>query len=67
MGTGWSLHAVLPPPGVAEGVQATLDLVVAQMSQWEAASDLSRFNHALAGDWHGVPPELLHVVAAALD
>jgi thiamine biosynthesis lipoprotein len=66
MGTGWSLHAVSPPSGAAEGVQAALDLVVAQMSQWEAASDLSRFNRGAAGVWHEVPPEFAHVVEAAL-
>ena len=66
MGTDWSLRAVLPPPGAAEGVQAALDLVVAQMSQWEAASDLTRFNRGAAGVWHEIPVEFAHVVAAAL-
>lgn len=66
MGTGWSLHAVSPSPGAAEGVQGALDLVVAQMSQWEAASDLSGFNRGAAGVWHEVPPEFAHVVEAAL-
>ena len=66
MGTSWLLHAVSPPAGIADGVQAAFDLVVAQMSQWEAGSDLSRFNRAPAGDWHRVPAELAHVVSAAL-
>lgn len=61
MGTDWSLRAVSPPPGAAEGVQAALDLVVAQMSQWEAASDLSRFNRGEAGVWHEIPFEFAHV------
>ncbi|WP_428681582.1 FAD:protein FMN transferase [Sphingopyxis sp.] len=67
MGTDWSLHAVSAPAGTAAGVQAALDLVVAQMSQWEPDSDLSRFNHAPAGEWHRAPPEFFHVVAAAID
>lgn len=66
MGTNWSLHAVAPPAGAAERVQAALDLVVGQMSQWEPDSDLSRFNRAVPGLWHGVPRELAHVVETAL-
>jgi thiamine biosynthesis lipoprotein len=67
MGTSWSLHAVSAPADAASGVQAALDLVVAQMSQWEPDSDLSRVNRAPAGEWHRVPAEFAHVVAAALD
>jgi thiamine biosynthesis lipoprotein len=67
MGTSWSLQAVSPPAGTAEGVQAALDIVVAQMSQWEPASDLSRINRAAPGQWHDVPNELAHVVETALD
>jgi thiamine biosynthesis lipoprotein len=66
MGTDWSLQAVSPPAGTAEGVQAALDLVVAQMSQWEAGSDLSRFNRGAAGAWQDIPAEFAHVVEAAL-
>lgn len=67
MGTGWSLHAVLPPQGTAQRVQAALDLVVAQMSQWEAASDLSRFNRAAPGLWYAIPAEFAEVVEIALE
>ncbi|MGB3319840.1 MAG: FAD:protein FMN transferase, partial [Sphingopyxis granuli] len=66
MGTDWSLQAVAPPRDAAAIVQRALDLVVAQMSQWEPHSDLSRFNRAPAGAWQAVPPELLQVVEAAL-
>lgn len=64
MGTGWSLQAVAPPAGVVEGVQAAFDHVIAQMSQWEPESDLSRFNRAPAGEWCVIPPEFADVVAA---
>ena len=67
MGTSWSLQAVAPPAGAREGVQAALELVVAQMSQWEPASDLSRFNRAPAGEWIYVPAEFQAVVAAGLE
>ena len=66
MGTDWSLHAVASPAGVAAGVQTAFDRVVAQMSQWEADSDLSRFNRALAGEWHAISAEFAEVVAAGL-
>ena len=49
MGTGWSLRIVRPPVGTRAGVQGALDGVVAQMSQWEPGSDLSRFNRAAPG------------------
>ncbi len=66
MGTTWSLQAVAAPPSVVAGVQAALDRVVAQMSQWDAASDLSRFNRTAPGVWCDLPAEFAHVVDAAL-
>ncbi|KTE21896.1 thiamine biosynthesis protein ApbE [Sphingopyxis sp. H050] len=67
MGTSWSLQAVSPPAEAPACVEAALDRVVAQMSQWEADSDLSRFNRAPAGEWRAIPTEFADVVAAALD
>jgi thiamine biosynthesis lipoprotein len=66
MGTHWSLQAVAAPADAGPGVQAALDRVVAQMSQWEADSDLSRFNRTPPGIWRDVPVELAHVLTAAL-
>ena len=70
MGTTWSvrlaaarnadlhaLHAV---------IQARLDRVVAQMSTWEATSDISAYNRADAGEWRHVPDEFFAVLACAL-
>ena len=67
MGTNWSLHAVGPAEGAAEGVQAALDLVVAQMSQWRPDSDISRLNRSASGAWQELPAEFAHVVAAGLE
>ena len=67
MGTSWSLQAVAPPPHAAHGVQAALDRVVAQMSQWEPHSDLSRFNRAAPDAWQALPHEFATVLGAALD
>ena len=65
MGTDWSLQAVLPPAATVARVQAALDLVVAQMSQWEPESDLSRINRSAPDVWHEIPAEFAHVMAAA--
>ncbi len=67
MGTSWSLQAVSPPAATAHGVQAALGLVVEQMSQWEAESDLSRFNRAEPGSWCEIAEEFAQVMEAALD
>ncbi|WP_432770681.1 FAD:protein FMN transferase [Sphingopyxis sp.] len=66
MGTGWTLQAVSPPPDASARVEAALDRVVAQMSQWNAGSALSRFNRAPPGTWHEIPAEFGVVVGAAL-
>ncbi|MBA4758839.1 FAD:protein FMN transferase [Sphingosinicella sp.] len=70
MGTRWSVRLVVPAPGlvadISAGVQAVLDGVVAQMSTWEEASDISRFNRAAVGAWQAMPPDFLTVLSAAL-
>lgn len=48
------------------GIQQRLDLVVAQMSNWEADSDLSRFNRAAADTWHRLPDEFFEVLSCAI-
>lgn len=65
MGTTWSLHAAAAPPAAAAGVQAALDRVVGQMSQWEADSDLSRLNRGEPGVWQSLPAEFADVMEAA--
>lgn len=70
MGTRWSAKLVAADgvlPGLHAAIQATLDAVVAEMSTWEAASDISRFNCAPAGRWQALPPAFFHVLAAATD
>lgn len=66
MGTSWSVRAVGPPTGIAREIQAVLDQVVAQMSNWEEGSDISRFNRAAPGVWRMLPPEFATVLDAAL-
>ncbi|NII06664.1 FAD:protein FMN transferase [Luteibacter anthropi] len=70
MGSTWSVNAVLPDgandTAIRNGIQAEVDRVVAQMSTYEAESDLSSFNRAPAGTWQTLPPEFYTVLSYAL-
>ena len=70
MGTGWQIHAVVPrgmdPAAIRVAAQARLDALVAQMSHWEAGSELCRFNRLAAGDWATLSPDFAQVMQAAL-
>ena len=70
MGTTWSLRfdnpRMLPHAQVRAAVEEALGRVVAQMSHWEADSDISRFNRAPAGSRHRLPAEFAAVMACAL-
>lgn len=69
MGTTWSarlvLHDGITKAAARSAIQQALDQVVAQMSTWDSASDISRFNRAPPG-WHMLPPALMHVLDYAL-
>jgi thiamine biosynthesis lipoprotein len=70
MGTMWSVKfsedAAFSERDMQHAVEAQLALVVAQMSQWEAQSDISRFNRAEAGNWQMLPDAFFGVLKAAL-
>jgi FAD:protein FMN transferase len=70
MGCAWTVtyvpSAAAQPLALAHGIQATLERVVAQMSTWEADSDITRFNRAARGFWLPLPAELARVLACAL-
>ena len=71
MGTSWSVKLVasrsrdLHP--LHAGIQAELDRVVAQMSTWEADSDISRYNRASPNTWHALPDDFWNVLSSARD
>lgn len=68
MGTSWSALIVSPRPAAelrAAIVQA-LDGVIAEMSNWEVDSAVSRFNRAPPGSWQDLPDDLAHVLDTAL-
>jgi thiamine biosynthesis lipoprotein len=71
MGTSWSVRLVAAPDAACghlqQGLQQQLDLIVAEMSHWEAGSDLGRFNRAPAGSWQVLPPAFFDVLSYAMD
>jgi thiamine biosynthesis lipoprotein len=70
MGTSWSAQLMLPPgvrSNLGQQMQAELDGIVAEMSHWEPASTLGRYNRAPAGTWHVLPPRFAEVLDYALD
>jgi FAD:protein FMN transferase len=70
MGTSWSVRLLIDETAdcaeVHQGLQRELDMVVRQMSHWDAGSDLSRFNRGAPGSWHSIPPEFMEVLSYAL-
>ncbi|HEX8445293.1 MAG TPA: FAD:protein FMN transferase [Sphingomonas sp.] len=71
MGTSWSVRLAATPgfdgAAVFRAIKARLGTIVAEMSHWSPASDLSRFNRAPGGRWVSLAPDFAHVMAAALD
>jgi thiamine biosynthesis lipoprotein len=71
MGTSWSVRLVAAPDDACEhlqqGLQQQLDVVVAEMSHWEADSNLGRFNRAGEGSWQALPPAFFDVLSFAMD
>lgn len=68
MGTTWSVRLIAPfaAGDLRRPIEETLARIVAQMSPWEPASDVSRFNAAPAGTWHTLKPEFATVLGCAL-
>ncbi len=69
MGTRWSVRMSARSGTdlhvLHAGIQQALDLVVAQMSTWDPASDISRYAHAPAGTWLRLPAEFARVLDCA--
>ena len=70
MGTHWQLRAAGVAPDRLPGLQASVESlfarIVAQMSQWQPDSWLSRYNASAAGSWHPLPPDAERVLSTAL-
>lgn len=69
MGTIWRVRAVWPR-GDADRVEvaivARLDDLIAQMSHWQADSELCRFNRLTGGSWANLSPDFARVIDASL-
>jgi len=70
MGTGWRVRYAAPPgfdpTPLRAAIVVRLDGLITEMSQWEPASHLSRFNRLPAGGWADLPPDFATVIATAL-
>jgi thiamine biosynthesis lipoprotein len=70
MGTGWRVKLVRPlglnPASLRRAILARFDGLIAEMSQWEPNSRLSRFNRAAADSWIDLPSDFATVIACAL-
>ncbi|HRO16519.1 MAG TPA: FAD:protein FMN transferase, partial [Paracoccus sp. (in: a-proteobacteria)] len=70
MGTRWSalFHAAagFDPAPVRGALQAAVDRVDAQMSNWKPDSDLMRLNRAAPRAWVELPDGLMAVLQSAL-
>ncbi len=70
MGTRWSAQLVVRTDAEVPPVQAAMERalagVIAEMSTWEPASLISRFNRAEPGAWFALPPMMFAVLARAL-
>jgi len=69
MGTTWRVLAVsaCPTASLRAAVEGALAGVVAEMSHWDRASHLSRFNAAPVCTPVAIPPDFATVMRAALD
>jgi len=71
MGTRWSASvdcdAALGLEALRQDLAAAVEQVDAQMSPWKPESDLVRLNRAPVDAWVDLPPEILEVLACAMD
>jgi FAD:protein FMN transferase len=71
MGTRWSVTCDAAPDtdkqALHQALAAAVQQVDAQMSPWLPGSDLNRLNRAPPDTWLALPPEILEVLACALD
>lgn len=67
MGTSWSARIVDAPSDCANAIDSVLAGIIGQMSNWEAGSDISRFNRAPIGQWVTLPDDFMTVLRAGVD
>lgn len=71
MATRWSVLCDVDPQldqnALRNALAAAVERVDQQMSPWKPDSDLMRLNRATPGEWVSLPPEIMAVLARALE
>lgn len=67
MGTSWSARIAGAPGEARAVIEEVLTRIIAQMSNWEPASDICRFNRTPLGEWCNLPEETIFVLRAGLE
>ena len=71
MATRWSVLCDVDPQldqnALSNALAAAVERVDQQMSPWKPDSDLMRLNRATPGEWVSLPPEIMAVLARALE
>ena len=71
MATRWSVLCYVDPQldrnALRIALAAAVERVDQQMSPWKPDSDLMRLNRATPGEWVSLPPEIMAVLARALE
>ncbi len=71
MGTTWRLRfqaeSSVSTDTVHRAVDSAIALVVREMSHWDPASHLGRFNRAAPGTWQQLPENFFHVLQRAVE
>ena len=71
MATRWSVLCDVNPQhdqnALRNALAAAVERVDQQMSPWKPDSDLMRLNRATPGEWVSLPPEIMAVLARALE
>ncbi|WP_066459033.1 FAD:protein FMN transferase [Castellaniella caeni] len=71
MGTHWAVRCDVPSAldvgALRQALTDTVEQVDEQMSPWKPESALNQLNRAPVGDWLALPPQLLEVLARALE
>ena len=70
MGTTWSVRLAVPAgtdlPPLHDTIKQVLARIIDEMSPWEPASNITRFNNAPPGSWHHLPDGFYRVLAEGL-
>lgn len=71
MGTSWSARvagiADMEAQALRDHIESVFERVIAEFSPWDPNSAICQWNHAPAGTWVPMSPEMMEVVSRSLD